>query len=152
MISKTLAKTLEGIRKQDPERILLPEAVLACAQANRNSELGQQFEWDDSVAAHAHRLDQARRLIKAHVIHVRTAPQKVRAYVHLAVDGHGYRRTTEVLKDTVRRTHLISAALKEVQSLRQRYCYLEEMKEFFEEIHDLVEQYRTVLAPEPESA
>lgn len=42
---------------------ITPDAVIADAKDSR-SPLHDQFEWDDSVAAHQYRLDQARALIR----------------------------------------------------------------------------------------
>lgn len=63
MKRKMVARRLEHIAKANGGRVT-PEAVLSEA-ANPKSPLHDQFEWDDSKAAQAYRLDQARELIRS---------------------------------------------------------------------------------------
>jgi hypothetical protein len=49
---------------EDREGRLIPETVVRVA-ADPGSPLHSQFEWDDSKAGHAFRIEQARRLIRA---------------------------------------------------------------------------------------
>lgn len=90
--------------------MLLVDDVLAEAK-DESSPLHKHFEWDDSVAAEAHRRYQARVLIqKCHITVVDVAPTTVRAFVSLQSDretGGGYRLTTTVLDDDQMREELL---------------------------------------------
>lgn len=76
-----------------------------------NSILHKHFEWDDSKAANLHRRDQARALIqKCKITLVDTAPINIRAFVSLPSDrdsGGGYRLTSEVVSDELRKAELL---------------------------------------------
>ena len=90
--------------------MLLVDDVLTEAK-DESSPLHKHFEWDDSVAAEAHRRYQARVLIqKCHITVVDVAPTTVRAFVSLQSDretGGGYRLTTTVLDDDQMREELL---------------------------------------------
>jgi hypothetical protein len=60
---KQIAHRFEKITKLNGGR-LTPEAVVEDARDSR-SPLHSQFEWDDAKAAHHHRLDRARELIRS---------------------------------------------------------------------------------------
>lgn len=61
---------------------LTPDSVVAHA-AQENSPLHEYFEWDDSKAAHAHRLDQARSLITSVKVEVRTEHRTISAVAYV---------------------------------------------------------------------
>ena len=90
--------------------MLLVDDVLSEAKS-ADSPLHKHFEWDDSVAAEAHRRYQARALIqKCHITLVESEPTKVRAFVSLQSDrdtGGGYRLTTTVMSDDEMREELM---------------------------------------------
>ena len=90
--------------------MLLVDDVLSEAKSV-DSPLHKHFEWDDSVAAEAHRRYQARTLIqKCHITLVESEPTKVRAFVSLQSDrdtGGGYRLTTTVMSDDEMREELM---------------------------------------------
>ena len=90
--------------------MLLVDDVLSEAKS-ADSPLHKHFEWDDSVAAEAHRRYQARVLIqKCHITLVESEPTKVRAFVSLQSDrdtGGGYRLTTTVMSDDEMREELM---------------------------------------------
>ena len=82
--------------------ILQVDAVLDEAK-DESSPLHGHFEWDNSVAAEAHRRYQARVLIQRCKIRlVEHEPVEIRAFVSLPTDrenGGGYRLTTYVMGD-----------------------------------------------------
>ena len=127
---------------------LKPEDVLTAANANRESPLGQCFEWDDAAAAEEHRIDTARRLIQ--IVKVRVHPLKretIRATVSLPSDravGNGYRSTAAVLEDAALRQELIRSRLDDVHVAVSRCELLDELAPF-------VAQARTLLATAWES-
>mgnify|MGYP003421519919 FL=1 len=82
-----------AIRALEKRGRLTPETVLDTAR-NPKSPLHDQFEWDDTAAAHQHRLQQARVLIRSVVVNI-TVEEKTFSTVHyvrdpLAEKSQGY--------------------------------------------------------------
>lgn len=90
--------------------VLKVDDVLAEAQ-DEGSILHKYFEWDDSVAATAHRREQARTLIqRCRITLVENEPVQIRTFVSLQQDrenGGGYRLTSEVMSDASLREELL---------------------------------------------
>lgn len=90
--------------------ILQVDAVLDEAK-DESSPLHGHFEWDDSVAAEAHRRYQARVLIqRCKITVVESEPTTIRAFVSLQSDreaGGGYRMTTKVMDDEALREEFL---------------------------------------------
>ena len=64
--------------------VLTPEIIVQAAQ-NEDNPLHNQFDWNDSSAAHKHRLDIARQLLRAVRFEVRTTKHvfnAVPSYIH----------------------------------------------------------------------
>lgn len=83
---------------------LTPASVVKDA-TNPKSPLHSSFTWDDETAAHEHRLDQARDLIRSFRVTVVTpATEKisVRAFVH-EPERQSYAPVEEVISDDLRR-------------------------------------------------
>lgn len=90
--------------------VLMVDDVLNEAR-NENSPLHDHFEWDDGVAADAHRRYQARVLIqRCKITLADSVPTQIRAFVSLQSDremGGGYRMTTTVMDDEAMREELL---------------------------------------------
>lgn len=114
---------------------LTPEDILEDAKHD-NSPLHSFFEWDDSAAAHQHRLQQARGLIRAVVaIYVREDKPAVRqkAYVHINQgETSHYRETSHAMQVKSTRDIVLKTAWREFQSWRNRYKDLKEFAELFD--------------------
>lgn len=110
----------------------LDPAVVVREAANPASPLHEQFEWDDSEAAHQHRLNQARGLIRAVV---RVLPQissePLRAYISVSTErgpGKGYIALPELLSDDDRYRQALADAVKSLTSLKRRFGFLAELE------------------------
>ena len=112
------------------------ELVVNVAKAKRNP-LHDEFEWDDSVAGHQHRLTQARGLLRNFVV-VRDdittdRPQRVYQVVREAEQKkpgrirHVYKSTEDIMHDEDLRAELLHRALRELISFRDRYRDLQEL-------------------------
>lgn len=77
---------------------LKPDSVVTRA-SDSNNPLHEHFEWDNSKAAHEHRLWQARRMICQVEVFVVAEPEtRTRAFVNLnTVEGRSYRTVTDVI-------------------------------------------------------
>lgn len=119
---------LEDIRRQGGG-VLHPEAVVRFA-ADPDTALHGCFEWDDAEAAHQHRLEQARGIIRVAVSVIQEGKPPVRMYVSLddkRQRGGGYEHVADVLADPLRRDRLLRQAKREMQAFRDRYHELEEL-------------------------
>lgn len=115
---------------------LTPEKVLDRARS-ANSALHAHFEWDDTAAAHQHRLQQARELIRSITVEtVRTNvgdPRPVRAFVSVTENEEGsYASTARAMSDKELRAQVLARAWRDLQAWRQRYAELVEFSKLFE--------------------
>lgn len=116
--------------------VLHPHDVVEFAQ-NPETALHGRFTWDDTKAAHEHRIWEARQVIRLYVNVVHEESPPTRVFVSLEEDranGGGYRYVLDVLTDDQRRAQLVSQALKEFRFLRQKYQTLKELAAIYEAI------------------
>jgi len=129
---------LEVLRKHSHGE-LTPKDVVDDAR-NPNSPLHSFFEWDDGVAAEAHRLGQARGLIRSVIAIYRDdkegeAPKVVRmaAYSHInEPSAPHYRDTGHAMSQEKTRQIVLQTAWRELQSWRRRYKDLSEFAALFD--------------------
>lgn len=81
-VSVAVRETIKAL--EDADGRITPEAVIEAAR-DEGSPLHQQFEWDDSKAAHGYRLEQARTLIRSVKLLV-TIEDRVISTVHYVRD------------------------------------------------------------------
>ena len=113
---------------------LNPEDVVFAA-AKKHNPLHPCFEWDEGVAAHQYRLEQARKLIRVCVTVLPQKPeQPIRVYVSLRDDRgtEGYRAIVDVLGDAELRDKLLTEAKAEMQRFQVKYGILSELAGVFE--------------------
>jgi len=119
---------------------LTPEDLLNDAKHD-NSPLHSFFEWDDTAAAHQHRLQQARGLIRSVVaVYVSEDKPAVRqkAYVHVPERGaNHYRETTHALSMKKTRQMVLQRAWSELRAWRQRYKDLAEFADLIDVIDEV---------------
>lgn len=119
---------------------ITPEDILEDAKHD-NSPLHSFFEWNDSAAAHQHRLQQARGLIRSVVaIYTREeAPAvRARAYVHIPQgETSHYREASHAMSRKDTRDAVLKRALEELIGWQKRYHDLHEFAELFEDIGQL---------------
>lgn len=129
---------IELLRKQCKGE-LTPQDIVNDAR-NDNSPLHSFFEWDDGAAAEAHRLAQARGLIRS-VVAIYTSPDKTavrqKAYVHIAEAGAPhYREAGHAMSQAKTRKLVLQRAWGELQAWRKRYADLKEFAGLFEVIDE----------------
>ena len=103
---------------------LTPDAVVADAK-KRTSPLHGAFEWDDAVAGHKYRIEQARSLIQSHHVyierrsHVIPVPEYIRDPE--AENGEqGYRSTAELKTDRERSMEALVSETKRAAAYLER--------------------------------
>jgi len=109
--------------------IIQPVIVVEKARDVKNP-LHSCFEWDNSKAAEAFRLEQARGLIRTYVtvFSEETHPQDV--FVSLSTDrkaGGGYRVLADVIGDADMKKILLKDALNEMVYFTKKYNRLQEL-------------------------
>lgn len=119
---------------------LTPEDILDDAKHD-NSPLHSFFEWKDSAAAHQHRLQQARGLIRSvvaiYVSETRPAVRQ-RAYVHIAEGQTShYREASHAMSQKSTRDAVLKRALEELIGWQKRYHDLHEFADLFDGIDQL---------------
>lgn len=125
--------------------LLRAEDVVDFAQDAR-AALHGIFEWDDSVAAKAYRLQQARGLIRVMVAVTPADDQKkFRAFVSLKPDryglqGGGYRAFVTTMADGDMRKQLLADAHEEMQCFLVKFESLKELSEIFEAMQRVVKK------------
>lgn len=127
-------REMEAVRREN-NGALTPDALLARARS-ANSATHDHFEWDDTKAAHQHRLDQAGDLIRAITIDVSTSniePAKpIRAFISVERDGErSYTSTLTALSDADLRRQVIAKAWADLEQWRQRHADLTEFGRIF---------------------
>ena len=124
----TVNVELERVRKRH-RGILRPADVVAFAE-DASTALHARFTWDDAVAAHERRLEQARHIIRCSVVVLRDDQPPIRAYVSLQDDRgeDSYRSLIDVVSDKGMRATLLAQALAEADSWRARYERFAELR------------------------
>jgi|ERR1017187_9523967 hypothetical protein len=131
-MKKSVIKALRAIPLHNGK--LMPEDVVNAARP-KTSPLHSHFQWDDTAAAKAFRLWQARQLIRVTVEYLEEAQEKVEVFVSLSSDrktGGGYRTTVEVLSDEEMRAELLESARKDMLLFKRKYRQLTELAKVFE--------------------
>jgi hypothetical protein len=129
----TLKEALEDIRERHD--VLTPRLVVQEAREGRTSAgvlLRDRLEWRDNVAAEAHRLEQARQLIRSvRVVYAEateTEPQRsVRAFHSVAdPNGHRYEPVQAVVEDPIVRELVLRDMEREWKALHRRWSEFEQ--------------------------
>lgn len=119
----------------DQYGVVTPLAVVEKARHGR-SALHDIFEWDDTKAAHQHRLTQARHAIRQYKFVIEASDcAPVRALVMVnsrkrpQPGASEYRSITDVLNDDDERAELLAQALSELRKFQRKYAALKEAVE-----------------------
>lgn len=129
---KPIMLELETIR-HNAGGILYPKDVVSFAE-DESTALHNQFEWDDTKAAYAHRIWQARHLIRTCIIVLPSTNKPIEAYVSLKADRSqdgGYRAMVEVLSDEARHKQLLADAFDDLELWESKYNQLKELSPIF---------------------
>lgn len=147
-----IQKELEQVRTEHAKRLLNPEDVIKFAR-NPKTALHAKFTWDNTAAAHEHRLWEARHVIRCQITVTPGYDEPIHVYVSMhgdRGDTGGYRPTVEVISDAGRYRQLLVEALADLQVLRRKYKHLQELKAVFAAI-DSVPKPKPKRMPKPKS-
>lgn len=141
--AQAVGTEIERIRRERGEHAGA-EDVLQEAKADY-SPLHDAFNWDDEAAAHEHRLETARSLLRSvHVVII--TPQRkeftARAFVSTPTPStpgkHTYTSTEYAMGDPDLRAEVLKQALRELAALRRKYVELSELAEVFSALDDVL--------------
>jgi hypothetical protein len=111
------------------------EAFLVAAK-KKSSPVHEQFEWDDSVAAHQHRLNQARTMINSLQVEVITTdrkPSNVMAFVRKADKSEFYIPTLEADDEAIGAAEL--RCIEHMRTFKARWKNLQFARNVIAEIN-----------------
>lgn len=119
----TLRRALETeIARLAKNGRVTPEQVVAAARDPANP-LHEEFEWDDSVAAHQWRLDQARAIIRSVRVTIEVQDIKVPVISYVRdpeADGQGYRSVVSLRTEEEIARQALASELNRVASSASR--------------------------------
>lgn len=137
--AKAIRDELETIRVRHGG-VLKPEDVVEFAR-NKRTALHDRFTWDDTEAAAAWRLEEARRVIRVVVEKLPSQyenEEPVRMFVSLpgdrCVPGGGYRSLAEVMSSEDLRSAYLAEALGAAKAWRRKYERIKELRPVFRAI------------------
>lgn len=137
---------LAEVERNNKDEDLLAAEVVAFA-SDPDTALHAQFEWDDSAAAHQHRLWQARKIIKVYVEYEPNVKADVSVWVsvpsHRARPGGGYSRRKKAMADPKACEELLADALRKLQHIRREYHMLKKLANVFSAIDDALADAQT---------
>lgn len=112
---------------------LRPEDVVEAARPV-GAPLHSRFQWDNTKAAEAYRVWQARHLIRACVEYMPHTEKRTEVFVSLTTDRNkdgGYRDVRVVLNNPTQREQMLSDAMAEMKSFKEKYASLKELADVF---------------------
>lgn len=119
--------TFESLAEHDG----LNTAVVVDAAADPTSPLHPHFVWDDAVAGHRYRLEQASYLIRnLRVIDSAGLDEPVHVFVSVTDPdaSHRYVTTVKAMTDVDLRQQVLKQALKDIAAMQRRYHQMMELR------------------------
>lgn len=115
----------------DVDGVHHPEDMVKAAR-NNNHVLHSRFEWDDLIAGHEYRIQQARFMMRCCVSYDPNDPTETpfRRYYSLSTDrenGGGYRKLDDILSNRDLRKILLDDAARDAELFLQKYQHLQEL-------------------------
>lgn len=131
----------EELEKIEIQKVLNTTNIVEYAKNNPNSELHKCFEWDDKVASHKYRLQQANWILSSISLEIIEEPKKVqRVYVNIkdkSTDERVFKNINEVLKNDDEYMQLVDKAKRELKNCKDRYNDLIEKQDLKDIIFEI---------------
>lgn len=155
-VADEVRAALEEIAAQNAGR-LLPESVVQAA-VNPLHPLHNEFEWDDSTAAHQHRLNQARTLIRSVKVTVTTEKRVVSTVFYVrdpsaGAGEQGYVSVAKLRTEADMAREALVAEFQRAASLLQRardLALVLEMEGEVDEAIDTIDTLRQRVSQQPQ--
>ena len=141
--AQVIGEALEEIRVRKGGE-LEPRSVVESARST-DHPLHVHFEWDDSAAADAYRLDQARSIIRiVRVVDDTAEAGTTRAFVSInSGNGVSYRTVDEVKRSGDLRDALLAQSEKELRAFEVRYRELKDICQIVAKAREAVQRRRS---------
>lgn len=141
---QAIQEELKAIRDRNAERKLKVAEVVEFAK-DPTTALHGQFNWDDSQAAHAYRLWQAREVVQRYWVTIEKNGKQIDAPIWVSIDedrkqGGGYREFEEVRADPVQYQLCLNTALRELEPWRKRFESIQALSPVFRAIDRVAKQ------------
>lgn len=130
-----------GLRRRHPE---VTAEILVQAATRNSSPIHENFEWDNTIAGHAHRLDQARSMMRSIVVYDETTegPTPPVRYLIAVVPKATtpepsmkvYIPLREAMADPTRRLEVLMQSIRDLRAFQTKYRQLTELAGVFEAI------------------
>lgn len=135
----------ELLKLKNRSGVLEPQIVVETARS-ANHPLHDSFEWDDTVAGHKFRVEQARALIRVHVTIEELIDQpkvqwQPKGTYALPSDGAGSREAKKVLENKKYRAEALDRVFKDVLRWRYRNQAFTELNAIFRVIDVYAEEH-----------
>lgn len=129
--AKTVGAVIETIARDKQLKARECAAALVDASRDASSPTHHLFEWDDTAAAEAYRLEQARQIIMSVVVVFEDAPSEpVRAFPVITTGGRGsLQPMTRILEDKDMTAALLEQAKRDALAWANRYSRLKNRSE-----------------------
>jgi hypothetical protein len=128
---------IAGVKAQDVGEVLselrdkherLETTTVLQAAKRKRSRIHNAFEWDDKVAGHEYRLEQARRLIRSLQVVMEEGDEP--AFVHVKIDNAGYYQSSSVAARNIDEWDLVrGSCLRYLQSASEALDKLDAIAE-----------------------
>lgn len=125
-----VGEELDSLRMSN-DGILVWEDVIEFAKGHTRSDCNKAIEWDDKKAAHAHRKNQVRSLIRS--VRVRRNNKSVRAFITIK-GKKGYYSFDDVMADEQMREDLVEGYMKRLTSIQEETKAIKEFAKVNAEI------------------
>jgi hypothetical protein len=131
------ARIIRKAQQKHPDQICQAKAVVNGARSAR-SPIHDDFEWDDAVAAEAHRVERARKMIRSLVVVIEEGnPEPLFCNVRIG-EQRGYMPTRAALSRQDSREALLADAKADAQRFREKYKHLVELSEVVRAIDQMI--------------
>lgn len=133
----TVGRTVTAVAKRNG--VCRPDDLVEVATPP-DSEMHPLFNWDDAAAAHQHRLDQARRVIRSIRVVSEEVVETAPTFVHVSLvhdDGvtNGYMPFASATEE--QQAQVLRSALGQLRGLQRRYESLRELAPIWTALDDI---------------
>ena len=137
--AQVVGEELDKISSRDGK---IEASVVVKEAKPKRSALHPLFEWDDKKAAHQHRLEQARSVVRSVVVNApdEVHTETVRAFVSVASgkpNSSVYVPMSSAFSEPLTREQVLRNALAELQAWKDRYRTYQELAVVFAAIDDV---------------
>lgn len=131
-----------GLMMEELERTVgLTKETLLEANRKEGTVLHNEFTWNDTEAAEAYRLEQAKHILSnITIVTGEKNETPVRAFLSIAQDtgkDRRYESLRVIVSDETKTEKLMQTAIRELTAFRKKYTMLTELKRIFAEIDEL---------------